>query len=189
MGTVTRIAPGWSTRVCSQGRSVHYSPPTVNVSGSIEQPVDGASVEAGDGVVRIDIPSSVEFVTVVRMIVAAAANAAGVLAPDRLDDLRWVTSEAVTNAIQANLERAEAFDTEPGRVHAACEIGRHGVRLVVRDQGAGLTALPELPDITQPERMMIEGGFGVPLMRHLTRGAIAFDSSDAGTTVTLDIND
>ncbi len=159
----------------------------MSASGSIEQPVDGASIEAGDGVVRIDIPSSVEFVTVVRMIVAAAANAAGVLTPDRLDDLRWVTSEAVTNAIQANLDRAERFDTEPGRVRAACEIGPAGVRLVVSDQGSGLADLPDLPDITKPERMLIEGGFGVPLMRHLTRGSIAFDSSEAGTTVTLDI--
>ena len=55
------------------------------------------------GIVEIEIPSRVDFVAVVRMIVAAATNAVEALQGERLDDLRWVTSEATTNAIEANL--------------------------------------------------------------------------------------
>ncbi|MEM9892012.1 MAG: hypothetical protein AAF962_14200 [Actinomycetota bacterium] len=58
---------------------------------------DQAIVERG--LVEIEIPSRVDMVAVVRMIVAAATNAVDAIHGDRLDDLRWVTSEATTNAI------------------------------------------------------------------------------------------
>ncbi len=140
-------------------------------------------------VVEIDIPSSVELVTVVRMIVAAAANVAGALAGDRLDDLRWVTSEAFTNAIEANLVRAEEDQVAPGRVHARCEITSDGIRLVVSDQGLGLPDADDLPHITHPDRLHIEGGFGVPLMQHLTRGQLEFTSTRTGTTLDLRVDE
>ena len=49
--------------------------------------------------VTIDLPSRLDLVTVVRMVVGEAASAAGCLKGDRLEDLRLVASEAVTNAL------------------------------------------------------------------------------------------
>lgn len=134
------------------------------------------------GVIEIDIPSRTDLVTVVRLIVDAAARAAGSLDGDRLDDLSWVTSEAVTNAIQANQRVAT-----PGRVRAQCEVGPGWVSLVVADQGPGMDELDELPDMEHPDRLQLEGGFGVPLMKRLSSGEVVFHSTPEGTTVELEI--
>ncbi len=136
------------------------------------------------GVIEIDIPSRTDLVTVVRMIVASAATAVESLQGDRLEDLRWVTSEATTNAIQANL----ATSDEAGRVQLRCEVGDTWVRLIVIDEGPGMPEVPEVPDIEHPDRMLIEGGFGVPLMRHLSSGEVAFHSDPSGTTVELELH-
>lgn len=139
------------------------------------------------GVVEIDMPSSVELVTVVRMLIGAAARSQGALAGDRLDDLLWVTSEAFTNAIQANQAQADATDRSAGRVKASCEISSGLVRLRVSDEGPGMPADLAVPDMEHPDRLLLEGGFGVPLMRQLSRGAVSFDSSSDGTTVNLEL--
>lgn len=134
------------------------------------------------GVVEIEIPSRVDMVAVVRMIVAAATNAIEAINGDRLDDLRWVTSEATTNAIQANL----ATDHD-GRVIVRCEVASGLVRLEVSDQGLGLPAPAPLPEITDPERLLLEGAFGIPLMQHLS-SAVSFHSGQEGTTVQMELH-
>jgi anti-sigma regulatory factor (Ser/Thr protein kinase) len=132
------------------------------------------------GWVEIEIPSRVDMVAVVRMIVAAATNAVDAIHGDRLDDLRWVTSEATTNAIEANLARNAS-----GRVVVRCEVGTGRVRLAVSDEGPGLVEPEAVPDITDPERLLIEGAFGIPLMRHLS-SAMSFRSDNGhGTTVEM----
>ncbi len=139
--------------------------------------------------IRIDIPASVNLVTVVRMIVASAASAAGSLDGDRLDDLRWVTSEATTNAIQANMARFDDEASGPyGRVTMRCEVADEHVALEVADQGLGFATAPEVPEMTHPDRLLIEGGFGVPLMQHLTRGEMNFTSSADGTKLRLRVD-
>lgn len=135
------------------------------------------------GVIEIDIPSRTDLVTVVRMIVAAAASAVEALKGERLDDLRWVTSEATTNAIEAN-----QIVGDGGRVHTRCEVGTDWVRLIVTDQGVGMPEVPEVPDMEHPDRLLLEGGFGVPLMQHLSSGAVVFSSSGEGTTVELEVH-
>ena len=137
--------------------------------------------ETSRGTIEIDIPSRVDLVAVVRMIVAAATNAVGALQGDRLDDLRWVTSEATTNAIDANLA-AEG----DGRVRITCEVDRGVVRLKVRDQGPGMPEHYEVPDITHPDRLLIEGAFGLPLMERLS-SACHFVSAETGTTVQMEL--
>lgn len=138
--------------------------------------------------IEIDLPSNLELVTVVRMVIATAATAQGSLYGNRLDDLRWATSEAVTNAIQANQAKGEQTERTPGRVVAQCEVGDGFARLVVSDEGMGMPEEVELPDIDHPDRLQTEGGFGVPLMRDLSRGVISFDSTPEGTTVHLEIH-
>lgn len=139
-----------------------------------------------DRLIEIDIPSSVDMVTVVRMVVAAAATAVGSLDGDRLDDLRWVTSEATTNAIQANQRRADDEEMlAPPRVQMQCASGTDFVALTVVDRGNGIDDAPEIPEITHPDRLLIEGGFGVPLMKELTRGEMEYITGPEGTTLEL----
>ncbi len=152
--------------------------------GSDDDPSDrhGANGDVdGPGTIEIDIPSRVDLVAVVRMIVAAATNAVGALQGDRLDDRRWVTSEATTNAIQANL----SADGE-GRVTITCQVDDGVVRLSVRDEGPGMPEHYEVPDITHPDRLLIEGAFGIPLMERLS-SACQFVSAATGTTVNMEL--
>ena len=141
----------------------------------------GSNALGPSGLIEINIPSRVELVAVVRMVVAAATNAVEALHGDRLDDLRWVTSEATTNAIEANLAANEG-----GRVAITCEVEDGIVRLAVRDQGTGMPDKYEVPDITHPDRLLIEGAFGVPLMERLS-SACSFVSADTGTTVQMEL--
>ena len=134
------------------------------------------------GVVEIEIPSRVDLVSVVRMVVAAATNAVEALSGDRLDDLRWVTSEAITNAIEANLSQNAS-----GRVAITCEVQDGVVRLSVQDQGPGMSRPPKVPDMTHPDRLHIEGAFGVPLMERLS-SAVTFTSAETGTTVQMELH-
>ena len=133
-------------------------------------------------VIEIDIPSRFDLVTVVRMIIASCSTAADALVGDRLDDLRWVTSEATTNAIQAN-----QVDAPAGRVTIRAVVGEGWVCLSVIDQGPGMPEEKPVPDISEPERLDIEGGFGIPLMRTLTSSEVVFDSSPVGTSVHLEL--
>ena len=130
---------------------------------------------------EIDIPSRVDLVAVVRMIVAAATNAVEALHGDRLDDLRWVTSEATTNAIEANLTKQQG-----GRVAVSCVVDEGLVRLAVSDEGPGMPDDNDVPDITHPDRLLIEGAFGVPLMQRLST-AVTFESAATGTTVQMEL--
>ncbi len=136
----------------------------------------------GRGLVEIEIPSRVDMVAVVRMIVAAATNAVDAIQGDRLDDLRWVTSEATTNAIEANLAR-----NDDGRVLVRCEVASGLVKLSVSDEGPGLDPQPFAPEITDPDRLLLEGAFGIPLMQHLS-SAMSFHSGHDGTTVEMELH-
>ena len=132
--------------------------------------------------VVIEFPARLDLVTVVRMIVATASTSDNALTGDRVDDLRWVVSEGVTNAIEASqLSSAE------GRISIACEIINDGVALEVADDGPGVPALLTEHAIDDPERLAVEGGFGIPLMRHLSTGPVNFRSSPTGTTVPLEL--
>jgi anti-sigma regulatory factor (Ser/Thr protein kinase) len=134
------------------------------------------------GLVEIEIPSRVDLVAVVRMIVAAATSAVDAIHGDRLDDLRWITSEATTNAIEANMARDDG-----GRVVVKCEVGDGLVRLAVSDEGPGMPEPSVVPDIADPERLLIEGAFGIPLMQHLS-SALSFHTGHDGTTVEMELH-
>ncbi len=129
----------------------------------------------------MEIPSAVELVNVVRMTVLNAVESSGALSGARLDDLRLATSEAVTNAIQANLERDPS---KPVRIRCVIESGL--VELEVTDFGFGMPIdANELPPLTDPDRLITEGGFGVPLMRALSHDRFEFESTPDGTTVRI----
>ncbi|MFT7599361.1 MAG: anti-sigma regulatory factor (Ser/Thr protein kinase) [Acidimicrobiales bacterium] len=137
--------------------------------------------------VELDIPSRLDLVTVARMVVAAVASCVEALDGDRLDDLRWVTSEATTNAIQANLRALDDGNGIPGRVVIRVAATKDAVRLTVIDAGTGMSPAAQLLDITHPDRLEVEGGFGVPLMQMLSSSEVVFTSTPEGTTVELEV--
>ena len=53
-------------------------------------------------VLELDVPSSPEYIAIVRLVVASVASARRALADERIDDLKLAVSEACTNAIEAN---------------------------------------------------------------------------------------
>ncbi len=130
--------------------------------------------------ITIEIPSAVELVNVVRMTVMNAVESSGALSGSRLDDLRLATSEAVTNAIQANLERDPSMP-----VKIRCVIDDGLVKLEVTDFGYGMPLPRDLPPLTDPARLRNEGGFGVPLMKALSHDRFEFETSSDGTTVRI----
>lgn len=145
----------------------------------------GDEVDARDRnkpVVRLDIPARLDLVTVVRMVAAASASAADSLEGDRLDDLRWAVSEAVTNAVEAN-----HLTETPGRVHVEFALQPSRVCVAVTDEGPGMPLMAEAPEIDDPDRLEIEGGFGIPLMQMLASSPVRFDTGPQGTTVRLEL--
>ena len=141
-------------------------------------------------VIELDLPARVDLVAVARMVIVAAARCGDVLEGERLDDLQLLTSEAATNAVEANLATEH-----PGRVCIEAELGSEGLTLSVSDQGPGLPELPnelsqwaELPDLQAPGGLQHEGGFGLPLMHLLSSQPGMVLSGGQGTTVKLHLS-
>jgi serine/threonine-protein kinase RsbW len=133
------------------------------------------------GVVELEIPARPEYLSLARLVVAAAASIEPTFRDERIEDLRVAVSEATTNAIESHA----ALDGEE-RIIIRCNLDDERIEVWIVDQGAGFDpdAVEELPDITDPERLETEGGFGLPLMRVLTDEAEIRSSGD-GTAVKL----
>lgn len=133
------------------------------------------------GEVRLEIPPRMDFLAVVRLVVAAAAALDPPLPESRLDDLRLAVTEACSNAIKAH--RPEAAD-EP--VVISCRIDEDRFQVEIRDRGPGFDpdALSELPEPSDPKRLNHESGLGVPLIRVLT-DEVSFSPADGGTVVSM----
>ena len=131
--------------------------------------------------VEIEIPARADYVSLVRLVVAAAAELAPSLEPSRIDDLRVAVSEATTNAIQAHIRSGS---TRPVKICCLCSNG--SVVVTVRDEGPGfdVDALPEMPPPESEARLGRESGMGISIMRALADHS-SIDSSSEGTEVRL----
>ena len=131
--------------------------------------------------IEIEIPARPDYVSFVRLVVAAAAETASGLDPSRIDDLRVAVSEATTNAIQAH---TRSGCTRPVRV--SCRSSDGQVSVVVRDEGPGFDAdaLPDMPPPESEARLRRESGMGISIMRTLADDS-SIDSSPEGTEVRL----
>jgi serine/threonine-protein kinase RsbW len=133
------------------------------------------------GEVRLEIPARPEYLGLARQVVAAAAAIEATFRPDRIDDLRVVVSEATTNAIEAHadLDRDE-------RIVIRCNLDAEQIEVEVVDHGAGFdpTGLGDMPDPNDPDRLDLEGGLGIPLLRVLADEA-EIRSGEHGTAVRL----
>lgn len=131
--------------------------------------------------IRLEIPPRLDYLAVVRLVVASAAALDPPLPEARLDDLRLAVTEACSNAIKAH--RPEAA-TEP--VIVSCRLDGDRFVVSIRDRGPGFDPddLRRLPDPTDPSRLDHESGLGVPLIRALT-DECSFEATDGGTLVSM----
>lgn len=136
---------------------------------------------AASHTVEIEIPPRPDYVSLVRVVVAAAAELEPSLAASRIDDLRVAVSEATTNAIQAHIR---AGCTRPVRV--SCRRSGARVSVVVTDEGPGFDAGARLqaPPSETPVRLGRESGMGISIMRALADES-SIDSGPQGTDVHL----
>ncbi|MYH43196.1 MAG: ATP-binding protein [Acidimicrobiaceae bacterium] len=131
--------------------------------------------------IEIEIPPRPDYVSLVRVVVAAAAELDPSLEPPRVDDLRVAVSEATTNAIQAHI-RSDCIR----RVRVSCQRSGGQVSVVVSDEGSGFDAdalLQATPSDT-PVRLGRESGMGISIMRALADES-SIDSGPHGTDVHL----
>jgi len=134
------------------------------------------------GEIVLEIPARTEFVSLVRVVVAAAAELEPEMDADRIDDLRVAVSEATTNAIEAHAGSGNHED----RIRVQCNLADDEVAVVVHDEGLGFdpAAVVELPKPESPARLDFESGLGVHLMRLLADESEIHSGAD-GTDVRL----
>lgn len=94
----------------------------------------------------------------------------------RYGDLLVTVTEAVNNSI---IHGNTCDAAKP--VYIDVQLTMHDVIIAVRDEGAGFD-VTSVPDPRLPERLLLEGGRGVFLIRQLS-DASDFMSSATGTTV------
>ena len=150
----------------------------VHGEAGVNDMVDAADV---DEVIDIEVPPRPDYVSFVRVVVAAAAELDPGLGPSRVDDLRVAVSEATTNAIRAHLRTGS---DRPIRVRCRRAAGR--VSVVVRDEGSGFDpdSVPEMPAPDSPDRLRHESGMGLSIIRTLADD-LRISSSPAGTELRL----
>lgn len=131
--------------------------------------------------VELHVPARPEYLSLVRAVVAAAAELEPQRRDERVDDLRLIVSEATTNAMEAHT----AADSDE-RVLIRLDLGEDRIEVEVTDRGPGFEPddLENIPHVTSPERLDFERGLGIPLMRVLADHH-EIRSSEKGTAVRL----
>lgn len=117
------------------------------------------------GWVELRLPPAIPYVGLARLVVVSAARQAG-MDPERLEDLRLVVSEAVTNSMLAH--EAVASDEAVCVAFAAdvdSNAGKGDFEVLVGDCGPGFEAAGGPPDGTRD--WSSEGGLGLTLIRGL----------------------
>ena len=139
---------------------------------------------AANSTIEIEIPPRPDYVSLVRVVVAAAAELEPSLEPARVDDLRVAVSEATTNAIQAHIRSG---CTRPVKV--SCTRSGGQVSVLVSDEGPGFDAdaLLAAPPAESPVRLGRESGMGISIIRTLA-DELQISSSSHGTEARLILN-
>jgi serine/threonine-protein kinase RsbW len=115
-----------------------------------------------------------------RALVRRTARRSG-LGPDRTDDLVVATSEAFTNALEAQLA---AGVTDPVEVTCRLDHGVFEVRVSDRGDGFDPSSLRPRPPHSDPAHLDLERGWGITIMRRLVDDVV-FDVTGRGTVVCL----
>jgi len=132
-------------------------------------------------VVELEIPPTLEYLDLARVVVSAAASVDPSFSPSRVSDLRLAVSELCANAIESHQRTG---NQEPLVIR--CDLGPDRVTIEVEDHGGGFDpdALSALPHASDPARLEHERGLGIPLVRELADD-VQFLVKDEGTIVRL----
>ena len=138
-------------------------------------------VDFRPGEILLEVPARTEFLSLVRVVVAAAAEIEPDIESERIEDLRVAVSEAATNAMEAH-----DLGGLKDRIRIQCNLADDEVAVVVHDQGMGFDPdeITPLPDPDEPERLLHESGLGVHLMQLLADESEISSGAD-GTDVRL----
>jgi anti-sigma regulatory factor (Ser/Thr protein kinase) len=130
-------------------------------------------------VVELEIPPTMEYLDLARVVVSAAASVDPSFSPARVSDLRLAVSELCANAIESHQRTGNA---EPLVIR--CDLVTDRVTIEIEDHGGGVDpdALSVLPHASDPARLEHERGLGIPLVRALADD-VEFLVKDEGTTV------
>ena len=134
-----------------------------------------------ESTIVLEVPARADFVSFVRVVVAAAAELEPDMAPERIEDLKLAVSEAATNAIDAH-----GRGSTEERIRVECRLVDDEVSVLIHDEGPGFDPgdVPVLPEPDDPARLLHERGLGVHLM-HLLADESSITSDGAGTEVKL----
>jgi serine/threonine-protein kinase RsbW len=120
-------------------------------------------------VVRLDVESRPESLTLVRSLLSAVGDAL-TLGPELVDDLRTAVSEACNNVV------LHAYDAEPGPLMISLVASQSGLHILVRDNGSGMHKVS-----SSAERM----GVGLAVIGALADRTEFRSNSDGGTDVRM----
>jgi serine/threonine-protein kinase RsbW len=130
-------------------------------------------------VVELEIPPTLEYLDLARLVVSAAASVDPSFPPARVSDLRLAVSEVCANAIesQRRLDREQPLTIR-------CDLDTDRVVVEIQDHGGGFDPddLEPLPSATDPSRLDRERGLGIPLVRALA-DEVDFRVEEDGTVV------
>ena len=116
--------------------------------------------------VTLSIPPRRELVALARGVVVEVARRHGIGA-ERVEDIRLIVSEAVTNAVQAYLRRGSGRPADLDRIDIRFDASAGRFEITVRDSYGG----PEVPleaPFAAPTSTSATGGFGLPIMDSLS---------------------
>jgi len=135
-------------------------------------------IEVGE-VVELEIPPTLEYLDLARVVVSAAASVDPGFPPGRVADLRLAVSELCANAIESQ-QRLDRIDPLVIR----CILDDDRVTIEIEDHGGGFDPgeLDPVPAATDPSRLHRERGLGIPLVRGMADD-LEFLVKDDGTTV------
>ena len=130
-------------------------------------------------VVELEIPPSLEYLDLARLVVSAAASIDPAFPPARIADLRLAVSELCANAIES---QARVARHEPLTIR--CDLDHDRVTVEIRDHGGGFDpdAVDPVPSATDPDRLDRERGLGIHLVRGLADD-LTFRVDEHGTVV------
>lgn len=108
-------------------------------------------------IVELEIPSSPEYVSIVRQAVEGIAKRME-FGMTQIEDLKVAVGEACTNAVKYGCPRGDAHNVE-----IRCVVHPTGLEIEIRNniQGCECPRVPAHPDLTR------EGGLGLYLMHEL----------------------
>lgn len=135
------------------------------------------------GTIVLESPARADFVSFVRVVIAAAAELEPNLSNERIEDLKLAVSEATTNAIDA-----QNRGTSDARIRVEVRLADDEVTVLIHDEGPGFEPedIPMLPEPDHPDRLLHESGLGVHLMRLLADDA-SITTDGHGTDVKLTV--